>query len=109
MKPQVQVIGVHPVRTAPEPCHLVEMAFRDYTCDWEWVDVTQEQKGRHKNNWQVAYDGRLLEQTEDASRVAFFFHYLDFAKPLLTPVGSAELPEPTDVPPHLAHIKYEEP
>jgi hypothetical protein len=33
-------------------------------------------------------DGRVLEETDGRNRYAFFFHYLDFRKPLITPAES---------------------
>jgi hypothetical protein len=42
-------------------------------------------------------------------RVAFFFHYLDFSKPLLSPAGPLELPEPSPRPSRLQFFEYEPP
>jgi hypothetical protein len=36
-------------------------------------------------------------------------HYLDPARPLRTPFGDVELPDPNDRPYRLASIEYEEP
>lgn len=109
MKPQAQVAGVHPI-SAPEPCHLIEMVIYGYDkSGFDFGGVTQKDPGRPRSNWQVAYDEQLLEQTEDKARWAFFFHYLDLTKPLLTPMGEVNLPGQTPMPPHLAPIKYEEP
>ena len=42
-------------------------------------------------------------------RYAFFFHYLDFEKPLVTPAGSLSVPKATNAPAHLKDIEYESP
>jgi hypothetical protein len=97
--------GVHPVR-APEPCHLIEADVPDGHA-FDWGKVTQENPTQPRSNWQVAYD----EQPLDAAgrRWAFFFHYLDPTRPLLTPAGPVTLPPPTPRPAHLNGIEYLEP
>jgi hypothetical protein len=49
-----------------------------------------------------------LELVRDI-RVAFFFHYLDRHRPLLTPGGPIPLPEPVARPERLSVITYEPP
>jgi hypothetical protein len=71
--------------------------------------VTQEVAGQPKMNWQAPYDERLLEESEGKARYAFFFHYLDLKKPLLTSAGSIALPKPTKAPPRFQDIVYESP
>jgi hypothetical protein len=75
--------------------------------DFDWAEVTQEIPHQPKENWQVAYNEEPLD--ESGRRWAFFFHYLDLKKPLLTPVGEVPLPELTNLPNHLKRIKYEAP
>ena len=48
-----------------------------------------------------------LEESDGQIRYAFFFHYLDFMKPLITPAGSLSLPKPTSKPAQLKDIEYE--
>ena len=102
----MRIVGVHPV-DAPEPCHLVEAQLDVPDPDYAWGDVTQEEPGQPRSNWQVPYDERPLDDA--AGRWAFFFHYVDFRRPLLTPDGPVALPEPSPVREHLKHIQYEEP
>jgi hypothetical protein len=97
--------GVHPV-DAPEPCHLIEAELVDAE-DFDWGEVTQEDATQPRENWQVAYDEQPLDNDERCW--AFFFHHLDLAKPLLTPVGPIPLPAPTPCPEHLHNIEYMEP
>jgi hypothetical protein len=97
--------GVHPVKVA-EPCHLIEAELSDSE-NFDWGKVTQEDKSQPRAHWQVPYDERPLD--DDERRWAFFFHYLDLSKPLLTPVGPIQLPAPTRRPAHLKSIEYMEP
>lgn len=108
MATQAKIIGVHPVE-AQEPVHLIELLIEGDVSDFDIGEVTQEVAGQPKSNWQVPYDERVLEEGKQKARYAFFFHYLDFKKPLLTPVGSLPLPKPTKAPPHLQGIEYEPP
>jgi hypothetical protein len=120
----IQVIGVYPVR-ADEPCHLVELFVRDLIGELPVADFTQEVKGQPRSNWQVPYDERVLNDGGTAQvgeqfpgaieadgnelRLAFFFHYLDFSRPLLTPAGPLALPRETKKPSRLKFFKYEPP
>ena len=38
-----------------------------------------------------------LEESDGRIRYAFFFHYVDFKKPLLTPTGSVPLPKSSGI------------
>ena len=108
MSTQARIIGVHPVE-ADEPVHLIELLVEGDVADFEIGEVTQEIANEPRSDWQVPYDERVLEESKQRARYAFFFHYLDFKKPLLTPVGSLPLQKPTDVPEHLRDIGYESP
>ncbi len=108
MATQAKIIGIHPVRAA-EPVHLIVLLIEGDFEGFDFGKVTQETEGQPKANWQVAWDERLLEKAEGKARYAFFFHYLNLEKPLLTPAGTLQLPRPTRVPPHLQDIKYESP
>ena len=99
------ILGVHPI-VAIEPCFLIEVKLRE-THDYQWTKVTQEVPGSPKDAWQVPWDERPLDV--DKCHWAFFFHYLDLNKPLLTPDGPIAIPIPTSVPHHLKHIVYEQP
>jgi len=108
MATHAKIIGVHPI-PADEPVHLIEFLVEGDGKDFDIGEVTQEDKAQPKSNWQVPYDERLLDETDGTARWAFFFHYLDFSKPLLTPFGSVPLPKPTQAPAHLQGIEYESP
>ena len=123
--PNVQVVGVYPV-DAPEPCHLVELRVSGSEGRFDVSQFTQEDD-RPRIDWQVAYAEKLLDASGDSIewalwngpgdevpwsgdlRLAFFFHYLDFARPLRTPFGPVDLPAPSPLPDRLAHVEYEEP
>jgi hypothetical protein len=117
-------VGVYPVPEAEEPCHLIDVVVRDASGPIALSDFTQEIPGQPRENWQVPYDdrilddtGRLLADTFEAERkpdlwtgdvrLIFFFHYLDVDKPLLTPFGPATVPQPTERPEPLRIIQYE--
>ena len=76
---------------------------------FDFGEVTQESLGQPRMNWQAPYDERLLDELEGTARYAFFFHYLDRDRPMLTPFGPVEIPSPTPVPAHLQNIEYEAP
>ena len=108
MPSKATIIGVHPVE-ADEPVHLIELLVEGDTDDFDIGDVTQEVAGQPKANWQAPFDERVVEESEGKIRYAFFFHYLDFKRPLITPAGSILLPKPTEKPAHLKDIEYESP
>lgn len=87
--------------------YLIEIDLGVASRDFDWSEVTQEELGQPRSNWQVPYDEQALG--EQQSRWAFFFHYLDLSKPLLTPCGPVKLPGPTPIPRHLEHVAYETP
>jgi hypothetical protein len=120
---KVEIIGVYPVE-APEPCHLIEAWFRNIAGELDFGDMMQELPDHPKSNWQVLWDEHILNATGSGGdlapfpnpinsvgdiRVAFFFHYLDFSKPLLTPAGPIDLPKPQPRPDRLTFIEYESP
>lgn len=102
----IKIMGVHPV-VAPQPCHLIELEIGEQSAPFDWGAVTQDDPAQPRANWQVAYDEAPLN--DEGTRWAFFMHYLDFSRPLLTPAGSLELPAPTPLPDRLKHVKYDEP
>lgn len=108
MATQAMIIGVHPI-VAVEPVHLVELLVEGSVDDFDIGEVTQEVSGQPKSNWQAPYDERVLEESKQKARYAFFFHYLDFEKPLLTPAGAVPVPKATKAPAHLEDIEYESP
>jgi hypothetical protein len=122
----VEIVGVYPVPEAPEPVHLIEVVVRD-SPGFDPAAFVQPDPGQPEGNWQTAYDERALNESGDTPitdsfelsgrpdllkgdlRLVFFMHYLDPARPLVTPFGTVELPNPSDRPPRLSTIEYEEP
>ena len=116
----VEGVGVYRVPEASEPCHLVEVIVRD-SRGFDVTQFQQEEPGQPPEYWQVAWDERTLNATGDEEtseppgdvegtvRFAFFLHYLDPSRPLLTPFGPVSLPEPSNRPERPGMIKYEEP
>jgi hypothetical protein len=111
----VKVIGVHPIE-ADEPCHLIELAICDPDHKFNVDDLTQAIENSRKDFWQVAYDEKFLDvhglqpsherPDKKEYRLAFFFHYLDLAKPLQTSFGPVALLPPSPQPEHLAFMIY---
>jgi hypothetical protein len=120
---RLEVIGIHPVDT-DEPVHLVELKVTDLSGRLDVSEFTQEVPGQSADNWQVPWDEHFLtldgksvlspSYPEDPPenpevRVAFFFHFLNVAQPLLTPMGPVAMPPATERPPRLRFMKYEKP
>ena len=118
---QLQVIGVHPVEEAPDPCYLVELRVGPELPPLDLTAVTQPDSGLPGSGWQAPVDPHLLDADgnsgqpleEDAARpvptparLAFFFHFLQLDRPLLTPLGPLQLPVPTPRPARLAFLRY---
>lgn len=108
MASRAKIIGVHPIE-ADEPVYHIELLVEGHADAFDIGEVTQEIAGQPKSNWQAPYDERVLEESDGRTRYAFFFHNLDFNKPLLTPAGAIPLPKPTKQPAHLKDIEYESP
>jgi hypothetical protein len=119
---RVEPIGVYPV-DSPESCHLIEMWLRG-DGEVDFGGFTQEVPGQDRSSWQVAYDEWLLNEEGTAGqlapfpgpvrwdgdlRVAFFFHYLDGTRPLLSLCGPVALPPQSPLPERLGFIEYEPP
>lgn len=120
---EIEIIGIYPV-DAEEPCNLVELKVINHIPGLDIGDITQEVPGEAPANWQVPYDEHFLSldgisvlnpespddlPEENDFRVVFFFHYLDFNRPLKTPAGEIKLPSPTKRPGRLIFIEYEQP
>ena len=87
--------------------YLVEVQLEPPDAVMDWAMVTQPDPSQPESNWQVAYDEQPLESAE--GRWVFFLHFINFDRPLATPVGQRGLPFPSPRPPHLATFKYELP
>jgi len=105
---QVRILGLHRV-TADEPVHLIEIQVTGDVEAFNFDKVTQELANEPQSNWQVPYDERLLAKDHSSARFAFFFHYLQADRPLLTPFGPAVVPTETTRPEHLRGVEYEQP
>jgi hypothetical protein len=118
---QLLVLGVHPVEEAPDPCYLVELRVGPGLPALDLTAITQPTSGLPGNGWQAPVDAHLLDpdgasgQPLDPgaaravpapARLAFFFHFLQLDRPLLTPIGPLQLPAPTPRPPRLAFLRY---
>jgi len=104
--------------------HLIELTFNSPP---EKIDVgliTQTIQGQDEGDWQTPWDEKYLDvkgekiigdyaeipNAQTTTRLVFFFHFLDFSKPLFTPSGTVRLTSPTSLPQRLADlIKYEKP
>ncbi|MCA9265073.1 MAG: hypothetical protein KDA60_14535 [Planctomycetales bacterium] len=120
---KIEIIGVYPI-DACEPCHLFEILITDHNGVIDVGDFTQDWPGKPKSSWQVPWDERVLDATGEKDvlgpfpreivadgdlRVVFFFHYLDFDRPLITPAGEIPVPAATDRPRRLDFLHYESP
>jgi hypothetical protein len=90
-------------------------------------DFVQPDPDQAEENWQTAYDERALDASGSSAitesfelsdrpdllegdvRLVFFVHHLDVTRPIRTPFGDIELPDPSDRPDRLAPIEYEQP
>jgi hypothetical protein len=99
-----RVVGIHRI-AANEPVHLVELEVQDSADDFDLGMITQEVEGLAPSDWQTVYDERKIGE----NRFAFFFHYLDTTKPLLSAAGPLPLPPESPVPGHLQGIAYDQP
>jgi len=112
----IEILGVYAVEVTV-PAHLIEITMHDAQCE-DLGSFTQELSDQPQSSWQVPWDERLLiadgtatVETADTKqqRIVFFFHYLDLAKPLITPVGPLRLPAPVTMPPRLGFVRYSSP
>lgn len=123
-KLKLKIIGVYSVASSPH-VHLIELETELSISEINFLSFTQEVLGKIKLDWQVPWDEKILnkdgskiirEDFEDTkprllkNRIIFFFHYLDFEKPFLTPLGEITLPLPKEMPKRLKSIiKYTNP
>ena len=112
----VKLLGVYKVK-GHEDVFLVECYIDCAPKDIDMIDFTQEEDDLPKDEWQVAYDEKYLNESGDAiigyfsdevpgktTRVCFYMYFLDINKPLLTPFGPITLTEPIDMPKRLCAI-----
>src|SRR5215208_7061929 len=109
---QLQIVGVHPVDEAPDPCFLIELRVGAGLLPLDLTGVTQPAADVPSTSWQAPVDPHLLDPAGTSghplgdsaqalatpARVAFFFHFLQLDRPLLTPLGPLRLPAPSPRP-----------
>ena len=66
----MKVIGLYPV-DAPEPCHLIEVLLGSENHDFDWSKVTQEFEYQPSDNWQVAYNERIINSEKNTGHSFF--------------------------------------
>jgi hypothetical protein len=106
---------------------LVEVLVKNSIGVFDMGRFTQEIASVPPSHWQVAYDEQILDTSGETIvadgffsrdkpalwvgdvRLVFFFHGLDFSKPLKTPFGDATLPGETTRPRRLSGLNYEPP
>lgn len=119
-------VGVYPIKAA-EPCHLVEIQLEGVGPGLDFGGFTQPAEGQPQALWQVPWMEVVLnsggtevvgvsevidkhpEMLTGSVRVAFFMHFLDLGRPLLSQLGEIALPKPTPKPSRLKMLKYEAP
>ncbi|HWQ92107.1 MAG TPA: hypothetical protein VN673_10575, partial [Clostridia bacterium] len=98
---RAEVVGVYPVK-AKEPCHLIELRLEAVDPAFDFGGFTQPIPGQPQGAWQVPWmevildrtGTRIVADTETINsnanllrgnlRVAFFMHYLDITRPLVS-------------------------
>ncbi|WP_190810383.1 hypothetical protein [Flagellimonas sp. S3867] len=99
-----ELIGICSIPNHDE-VNLVELVIEENVDDFDPGEITQEQKGHDKLDWQTAYNEKYLDENGSSIigddfdkptglnkfRVVFFFHYLDFNKPLICQYGLVEM------------------
>jgi len=104
--------------------HLIEILFDDSPSNIDVGKITQEIEGQPQENWQSPWDEKYLDENGEeiigdyfdvpkdgtTTSLLFFFHNLNFSKPLLTEGRQLTLIQPTSIPLRLRDkIKYESP
>lgn len=124
MNTTIDVIGIY---DADVPVHLIEILVKNSNGIFDLAEITQEIPDQSRRNWQAPWDEKILDHTGKKIiadyfsarekpelwigniRMAFFFHYLDFSRPLMTPFGPIILSNEGPKPNRLSEIEYESP
>ncbi|TAI46952.1 hypothetical protein [Flagellimonas allohymeniacidonis] len=120
----VQLIGTYEI-DGQKDVHLIELGIEKNHQNIDVGQITQAQEGIDKMNWQTPWDEKFLnfdgtmiigdwmdtpKDTSNFTRLAFFLHFLNFEKPLLTQFGEIDLIKPVILPDRLRSIiTYEKP
>ncbi len=70
-----------------ESLRLIEIEVVPADAEIDWSGVTQSIPGVDESNWQAPYDEELIDA--ERGRWAFFLHFIDPERPLLTPATRA--------------------
>ena len=121
MKPTIEILGVYPVEGSELPCHLIECVVRADDLCAASSKIFHDCSHIRPGLTQAAYDTVILTPSGGQAeppvcwrnvggrseiRVAFFMHYVNFDKPLVTCAGDLALPPPQPRPDRLSFIKY---
>lgn len=119
----MELIGIYIVEDNSD-VHLLEIQFDDKPENIDIGQITQALEGQPRGNWQSPWDEKYLDDEgekiigdyfdipkhKSKTRLLFFFHDLNFSKPLLTQQGELNLTKPTLLPTRLENkVKYENP
>jgi hypothetical protein len=119
----MELKGIYTVDDSPD-VHLVEIMFDQSPDNVDVGQITQELDGQPRGNWQSPWDEKYLSDNGEEvigdyfdipkgsakTRLLFFFHNIDFSKPLLTQYEKVNLTKPTPLPERLrGKVKYESP
>lgn len=119
----MELKGIYTVDDNSE-AHLIEIVFDRSPDNVDVGQITQELEGQPQGNWQSPWGEKYLDDKGEeiigdyfdiptglaTTRLLFFFHDINFSKPLLTQDGPINLPRPTSLPARLRDkIKYERP
>ena len=119
---KTELIGVYTIPNHDD-VKLIELVVGENLNDFDPIQIAQEQKGMDKMDWQTAYDEKYLNSEGNEIigddfekpngltrfRLVFFFHYLDFNKPLISQYGLIKLKHATELPERLSKIIDYEP
>jgi hypothetical protein len=115
---QIELIGVYEVDGQKDVC-LIELGIKTNHKNVDIGAFTQAQDGIDRMSWQTPWDEKFLSEdgtritgdwmdsptdTSDFTRLAFFLHFMDFQKPLLTQYGEMDLSNPEKIPNRLSLI-----
>lgn len=119
----MELVGIYNVDNNTD-VHLIELVFDNSPDEVDVSLITQEIKGHPHDNWQSPWDEKYLDMNGEniigdffsipkdinKTRLVFFFHYIDFSRPLLTQAGHLDLRKPTSLPDRLkGKLHYERP
>jgi hypothetical protein len=119
----MELIGIYTVENN-EDVHLIELTFDIAPDNVDVGQITQEIQGQPQGNWQSPWDEKYLDDNGEKvigdyfdapkggrkTRLVFFFHDIDFSRPLLTQEGQLTLTMPTSLPDRLRDkLTYERP